>query len=392
MARRRPIVMVVGILLVLGVATGAGVLPARAALTAPVLIGPAQGSSHDVNPELRWGAVAGATGYRVQVARDAAFTDRIYQADTVVTSHVPSTDLDPGALHWRVTALVGDVGQAWSTGSFSMNATLGTPIQLGPAHEAEIAYPASTVLTWGPVPGAGAYEVQVTGASTITDQPIRIPTTAFAFQLLDETAEWRVRAVSPNGRTVGPWSATRTVSASWTALPEIEGPPSGPNLEPIIAWNPLPGAQTYELEVTPTPVDWASPRTIRMTTPGPAHRFTDPNEPGGGEYAWRLRGVSADGLRTDWTEVRTFARELELPAELLAPADGAHVDAAPTLRWTPVRRASHYLVDVSTDPTFSAGETVTIRTTEPELVASVSSGVDLALRAGTEYLWRVRSI
>jgi putative cell wall-binding protein len=370
-----------------------GIAPAGAALAAPIIQAPASGSTNDVNPELQWGSVAGAAGYRVQVATSPAFSSLLYQADTAVTRHIPSADLDAGALHWRVAALSGGVPQAWAASSFVKSATLGMPTQTSPADGATTAYPAATVLSWTAVASAGAYDLHITGSSTINDEPFRVPTTSFSAQLADEPITWRVRAVSTNGRTVGPWSATRSVEAVWDSVPSIQSPPDGgfPIRDAWLAWDPLPGARQYELEVTPVPADWTSDRTVRVTTELPAHRFLDPNVSGGGAYAWRVRGRAVDGMVTAWTPVRTFEIELSQPPELLAPADGAVATDYPLLRWTPVQRASHYEVDVSTDATF-ATDVTSIRTTEPELVASVASPVALDLASGGTYYWRVRPI
>ena len=285
-----------------------GVSPVGAALQAPAIQAPGSGTTSEVNPELRWSAVAGAAGYRVQVSVASTFSPVIYQVDTAVTRHIPSVDLDAGMLHWRVAALSGGIPQAWVSGSFVKSATLGTPTPTAPADGATTAFPAATVLAWTAVASAGAYDLHITGSSTVNDEPFRIPTTSHSVQLAGEPITWRVRAVSTNGRTVGPWSATRSVGAAWGSVPNVQSPPDGgfPIRDAWLAWDPLPGARQYELEVTPAPADWTSGRTVRVTTELPAHRFLDPNGAGGGEYAWRVRGLAVDGIVTAWTPVRTF--------------------------------------------------------------------------------------
>ena len=51
-----------------------GVSPVGAALQAPAIQAPGSGTTSEVNPELRWSAVAGAAGYRVQVSVASTFS------------------------------------------------------------------------------------------------------------------------------------------------------------------------------------------------------------------------------------------------------------------------------------------------------------------------------
>jgi hypothetical protein len=115
-----------------------------------------------------------------------------------------------------------------------------------------------------------------------------------------------------------------------------------------------------------------------------------------GDYTWRARAKDSAGNASDWSSPRAFTVEVPPPSnrppavpELLAPADGATVSPAPTLR---VR-----LSDPDNDQVQAVIEvyrgTDKVRTLETGLVASgseASVSVDPSLEAG-DYTWRARA-
>ncbi|MCB1573195.1 MAG: S8 family serine peptidase [Xanthomonadales bacterium] len=71
------------------------------------LVVPVAGAGNvDRQPLLSWQASAQAASYRIEIARDAAFADIVYSAETQATSHVVESRLEYATLYfWRVTAL-----------------------------------------------------------------------------------------------------------------------------------------------------------------------------------------------------------------------------------------------------------------------------------------------
>jgi WD40 repeat protein len=114
-----------------------------------------------------------------------------------------------------------------------------------------------------------------------------------------------------------------------------------------------------------------------------------------GDYTWRARARDSAGNASEWSNTRTFTvqtppnnRPPAVP-ELVAPADGATVSPAPTLR---VR-----LTDPDNDPVQAVIEisdaSGVVRTLETGFVASgseASVSVDPPLAAG-DYTWRARA-
>jgi hypothetical protein len=67
-------------------------------------------------PPMSWRPVEGAASYVVEVARDSAFDDVVYQSDSLKwSSHCPSIAFDRGTYFWRYAVMGVDGGQsAWS--------------------------------------------------------------------------------------------------------------------------------------------------------------------------------------------------------------------------------------------------------------------------------------
>jgi WD40 repeat protein len=115
-----------------------------------------------------------------------------------------------------------------------------------------------------------------------------------------------------------------------------------------------------------------------------------------GNYTWRARAKDSAGNASDWSNPRAFTVEVPPPSnrppavpELLAPADGATVSPAPTLR---VRLADPDNDQVQAVIEIYSG-TDKVRTLETGLVASgseASVSVDPPLTAGN-YTWRARA-
>lgn len=75
--------------------------------SAPSLTSPSNGAtSTSIRPTLTWTAVTGANSYRVQVARDAAFTQLVETSVTTTTSYLLQSFLAPSTQYfWRAVAL-----------------------------------------------------------------------------------------------------------------------------------------------------------------------------------------------------------------------------------------------------------------------------------------------
>jgi hypothetical protein len=65
-------------------------------------------------PTFDWSNVAGATGYTLQIATDAAFTQSLIEVDVAASTHTPAAPLADDLYYWRVKATAGADESLWS--------------------------------------------------------------------------------------------------------------------------------------------------------------------------------------------------------------------------------------------------------------------------------------
>jgi len=136
------------------------------------LSSPAPGATGvSVSPNLQWAPVAGATGYRVQLATDAGFTDVLANKllDTTVWSYGETLD-NSTTYYWRVKAISPNTEGGWSVGVFTTAAVPAPPITVPPA-------PAPTTITMTQPAPPPATTITVPPAQTITVPPAPAPVT-----------------------------------------------------------------------------------------------------------------------------------------------------------------------------------------------------------------------
>ncbi|HYE57300.1 MAG TPA: hypothetical protein VD948_02295, partial [Rhodothermales bacterium] len=300
---------------------------------APTATSPANGATGvSMSPTLTWAAVPGATGYEVEVATDADFTNVVTrQAGLTVTSLTLSGLASNTAYFWRVRGTVGGGAGAYSAvRSFTtVVAPPGAPTLSAPA-EGATGVSASPTLTWAAVTGATGYEVQVATdaafASVVKSQS-GITATSFAVTGLanNTTYYWRVRA----GNTAGlsDWS-----TSSFTTIVALPGAPTlaspaegatGVSASPTLTWASVTGATGYTVEVrtgsaTGTPIE-GSPFSV---TGGTSQALTGlvPAQ----TYHWSVAATNAAGTgpaaSASFTVVQRPAVTTEPPTNVTASA------------------------------------------------------------------------
>jgi hypothetical protein len=131
-------------------------------LAAPTSLSPNDGQVRKT-VTLNWAPVSGATGYKVEVGRDATWSDDpVYSATAKVSQLVLPVSLPHGSYVWRVAAMKGSILGHWTSETTDPEFTRGwpqSPTTIGPSGAVVGLYPE---LSWTPIPFASAYEVQVT--------------------------------------------------------------------------------------------------------------------------------------------------------------------------------------------------------------------------------------
>lgn len=86
--------------------------------TVPVPASPLPGSmTYSPSPSMRWEPVAGATDYKIQIARDGKFTESVTNDRSPIARYVVSRGLEPGTYYWRVAAVEKEGAGAFSATS-----------------------------------------------------------------------------------------------------------------------------------------------------------------------------------------------------------------------------------------------------------------------------------
>src|ERR671923_145513 len=169
-------------------------------------------------------------------------------------------------------------------------AGLGTPALLSPASGATVqSLPA---FAWSPVAGAAKYELEVNptadfspGSKVCCTGTIIANSHAPTLMLKDNTYYWRVRALDAFGNA-GAWNLGTPFTKTFDKVPPVAGPsiknlrmrdnladpgsdrdavaPGYQTQVPILAWDAVPGASSYEVDVFPFEggmCDWSDPDT-----------------------------------------------------------------------------------------------------------------------------------
>lgn len=396
-----------------GVAVVAPAVPATAATptVAPTLVAPQNKATVSGNPILQWSAVTSAVRYRVQVSSSATFSSLLLNVDTYALRATPRTDLPLGPLYWRVAATNGATGVGpYAVGQF-VKGPAAAPVLSTPAHNAVLSYPSQPpVLRWSTLSGVKSYRIELDDANDFVGAAsFTTANTSFALAdplILGKSYYWRVQGVSPAGVT-GAFSTVRAFQMQWpasTGKPILAAPANDPAVEVTdvaFQWQPVVGAKSYQLQVSPNP-DFANnitdDRIVKGTQYSPAVTY------GNATYYWRVRALDTGATPHQgvWSDAWQFRRAWTAKPALIAPIGGVSVDSQ-RFSWTGIKHASFYELQIATDVNFSTlsavcttfGTSVTpysVTTTGHSTTYPPANGgsCDFNLAAGSHYYWRVR--
>jgi hypothetical protein len=253
---------------------------------APTLLSPTQGAvaTHPTTPlVLKWSPVAYAAKYLVTIASDPALGSAVFgqaNVETQGTSYAPrALLLPPGTYYWGVVPLdsQGHRGTPSVVGSFTWLWPTATATNVGDLRvDTEVYDP---MFSWDAVPGAAKYELEVNPAedfspgSKVCCAGSIIGTSHSPDRLLrDNTYYWRLRSLDAFGNA-GTWNVGPSFVKTFDKVPPVAAPSvknvrmrdnlSDPGRDvdgttagyqtsvPVVAWDPVPGASSYEVDVYP---------------------------------------------------------------------------------------------------------------------------------------------
>jgi hypothetical protein len=404
--------------------------------TRPGLLGPASNAAvmfPTVPLILRWTAVPRASKYNLYIATDPGLGSLAVGAggapvQTSGTVFSPPNSLAPGVYYWAVEPIdaANHRGRRSAVGSFVWSwptATLTRTTDL--IDDQRLMDPR---FSWDPVPGAVAYQVEVnsssdfaTGSKVCCNEQSTGTSLAPVNLQPNNVYYWRVRALDAEGNA-GQWNVGGSFDKNFgnyrgapgipptvagLRLRDHDSPGAATDLDPatavvdtdtpVVTWDPVPGAASYEAQVTPTvdgACNWSTTRSDRWLVETATTAWTpltrleagatrpDPAYPGpatdgqslvpGEDYCFRVRGKTKDdGIYSEWSQYpgtgstpafRSVAQPAITPvsgqitmaeSDYLEPQTGTTHTKMPLFTWKRVTGAGSYWVVVSRDQLFT---------------------------------------
>jgi large repetitive protein len=405
----------------------------------PALLAPSNGSDVTYPTDvfrLAWTPVPGAVKYLVSVATDPSLGSLVWSGtakETQASSFTPLLQLAPGqTYYWGVTPVdaEGNHGAASDVWSFTWRWNSATTTSRQDVAAAPEIY--DWQFSWGAVPGAAGYEIEISTSSEFApgskvccavNLATKVTTIGTKYTppvaLKNNTYYWRVRAIDPS-RNAGQWNEGTPFLKSFD-----NGNPSVQNLRmlddptpadggfststPIVAWDPVPGASAYGVEVTKyvdgTGCDWTA-TSEHWGQNGSLTTTTTAWTPLGSGWNNIKPFASANSVSVAWdvpslvaghtycvkvtpldkpsditgqyiSAPPTYLPSIDQPAftwtgpnagtpcspscnsgslgsgDYLTPVSGTTTAGMPVFRWKPIAGAASYYVLVSKDPDFT---------------------------------------
>ena len=390
----------------------------------------------------------GAQRYEVKIATDSNLTSLVggYPADTnptdtAASAYSPVKRLAPGTYYWNVTPIDAENhhGAASPTWSFTWNWDVSTTLTVTDLDPSDEVY--DPQFSWTPIAGAAYYQVEVNtdsnwaSGSKACCTGYSVGTSLSPTKLLPAaTYHWRVRpydasknpgawtqytdsgstpqdtftiAYDVDNSSLGGLASVQDLSLRDSSADAIDWSPGGVSTDtPIIGWDPVPGASSYEVNVTPFTsgqCDWTATALSQYDnftastywTPlgnswnivkpfNDAHNHIVAQEgitalTAGGNYCARVRAersndTSGHVVYGDWTYIgpsdgSDFAFTFSgYPAgsgctpscspgylgsgDYVLPANASSNQRMPLFTWNPISGKQSYFVIIATDPSF----------------------------------------
>ncbi len=325
----------------------------------PILSSPADNAVDiSITPVLSWNASASAASYTLQVSGDSTFSSFVYNESNITETNRQVSGLNNLATYyWRVKA-TNKYGSSGYLATFSFK-TLGTPpakpTLSSPADNA-LDIPASPTLAWNASASATSYTLQVSAnslfSSFVYNQSGIAGTSRQVTGLSSLTKYyWRVSAANNYGTSAYSDTWSYTTTGTPPPAPVLSSPADKTidmSVAPALTWNASPSATSYTIQVS-TNSSFSSFVYNQSGLTGTSRQIN-----GLGEltrYYWRVSATNSYGT-SGYSSA--YFTTIGTPA-LLSPANNSvDISVAPVFTWHSTASAASYILQVSTDNTFSS--------------------------------------
>lgn len=279
----------------------------------PTLVSPLSASVHlSINTTVQWKPIANATTYRLQVATDSPFDDKIFDDSTITDTLFQLQNLNYNTrYYWRVCAK-NNGGNSIFSSVWNFTTAMPSPEipMLCSPVSASNNQPTKILLCWNSSPGSTIYHVQLALDSpfgtTVFEDSIHADTSVTIPNLKNETKYfWRVRGKNSSGYSTYSTIWSFTTAMMQPSVPLLVSPMNAAGNEAtslVLKWNSSVHAQSYHVQVSDdspfkTIVFEDSTLTDTTMAVSPLRIAT--------RYYWRVRSINISGS-SSFSEVWNF--------------------------------------------------------------------------------------
>ncbi len=301
--------------------------------------------------KFQWNSPTGATAFRIQIAKDAGFSDIVVDQDNIMDLYYDVSGLQELTnYYWRVRGEdIANTGLWSATWDFETN--IPAPALYLPANNSG-GYQRTINFNWQDIKPGTEYAFQLSTDQTFLTSIVSVTgltSNSFTYQVpsLNEEYYWRVSATfTPCSSTWSDVWVFRTVLQA----PNLLSPANHAINQPVqllCQWEAVPAAANYEFNLS-TMANFSS--ILRGTnTSSTNYLLTEALDPNT-KYYWRVRAKNSEGT-SDWSLVWDFTTVKQGPGvpSLIYPPSGAEqIPTAVTLKWQSSVFADRFHLQVGT--------------------------------------------
>jgi len=332
-----------------------------------------------------WIEVSGATGYKVEIADNAEFTNS--KVEETINANLDLTLTEEGDYWLRVRAVEEEtLVSGWSE---AKKITVNFP----PERPTSFTVPLSDddgifSVSWIAAESATGYEVEIADNLEFADSRVEETISMGLDVILDQEGDYWLRVRAVDGDLHSEWSEAKSIKIEFLVedFPPVVPtgftvPSSDDNGVFGVSWTEVTDAAGYEVEIADNS-EFTNSR-IEETI----NTSLDVTLAEEGDYWLRVRAVDGD-LVSEWSGVESIKIEFPAEPEELSPDSPANFtvpssdsDGVFRATWTAVG-ASGYEVEIADNAEFEGAS----------LEETTSAGLDVTLTEEGEYWLRVRAV